>query len=1213
MKIKHLLIGMLAIAGAVACKQDEPVQEPKLDVDKAAVEVAATAGEATFNVTSNQSWVASADADWVSLEPASGSASEKAVAVKVTAEDNETTEAREATVTVKAGDLSKTVKVKQAAGQGGDTPGTELPQSEWALVGSFNDWSAGSELYLSVLDEEYFVYYGFELAANDEFKFLKGGVWPPEGQEIGGNGLVEPNTIQPAGGSNIKVTEAGKYDIYLAADLTKFYIMSEGKLPAEAVEPAPVENQWGMMGCFVDNQWATDVPMTKEGEWIVAKGAQFTELTFKIRANASWADGTNIGRAPGSERAVVNGKIDVVTAEYAKANLGGDAADIKLNGEPGTYDVYFSFENLEVYVMEAGFKPGEKEPLVPQPEPEYTLDGKQWMAEVEGMQVLFDFGLAEEEMLSVGTPSMDGTGFGLYMAGLYEIVPADATSGVIKFTQYDWEWEEFADPVEIPYSELTETTVKVVFEGVFGTTDPISFTLVENPYEIAPPQTGGDGPSGAIENGEYWFFNGDKVMAPLAEGETTGVLPAGNVIDGASTVKNIFTLTYDPDWTYYTIQDSYGRYLGQTDETGNITVTDVLPTDDTYAFYLWAVETGYGEACSIYNASYSYDITYSAANNNWVLVEDGYEYPETLPVLVKAENPVEEPEVPGEMEGDGTEANPYIIKTAEHMTQMREKAPLGATTWFKMANDIDMASITNWVPVNYDQEYKRQIHFDGGNYTLSNFAPQTYTNVQEDGTEVTAGYHSLFGILYGSCKNLKIKNVTITATNGCGVIGGYVGTTGLPGLVENVTVTNASITNSGDRAGGICGTAKEATFKNVSFQGTVICTYTAKEARSGGFAGLTETSAVFENCSADVVVVGDSQDLGGFVGKTTGEVSFKGCSVKADITSNVATKNRCGGFIGWNSTGAATFTNCHVLEGSTITNTTGRGSVSNGNFGGFIGFGDTNGTVLEITDCSAHVDMTVDANSTYNGGFIGGNGYTSTTTIRRCSAAGTVNGNNYVGGFIGAVQAPTVIEQCFSSADVTSTGQRSGSFVGVATAEITIRDCYSTGDITANGQQVGGILGYTGKVASVIERCYATGDVTSNTAGTGGILGTNQIAGTKVSKCIAWNQNITCNRADSGKWAPGAVVGASDKNGTFEDCYRRTDMNFVDKAGAMVLVDQENVYNGLPAAPEYSSEATQAAYHGKAAAADATVSSVAKELGWDETIWDLSGAFPTLK
>ena len=51
----------------------------------------------------------------------------------------------------------------------------------------------------------------------------------------------------------------------------------------------------------------------------------------------------------------------------------------------------------------------------------------------------------------------------------------------------------------------------------------------------------------------------------------------------------------------------------------------------------------------------------------------------------------------------------------------------------------------------------------------------------------------------------------------------------------------------------------------------------------------------------------------------------------------------------------------------------------------------------------------------------------------------------------------------------------------------------------------------------------------------------------------------------------------------------------------------------MPPFPSYFADATQAAYHGKAAAADATVSSVAKELGWDETIWDLSGAFPTLK
>jgi len=780
MKIKHLLIGMLAMAAAVACKQDEPVETPKLDVDKAAVELSATAGEASFNVTSNQSWVAQADADWVSLEPASGAASEKAVAVKVTAEDNETAEARKATVTVKAGELTKTVEVNQAAGAG-EQPGPELPQSEWALVGSFNEWNPASETYLSVLDEEYFVIYGFELAANDEFKFLKGGAWPPTGTEIGGNGLVEPNTIQPAGGSNIKVTEAGKYDIYLAADLKTFYVMAEGKLPSEATEPAPVENQWGMMGCFVDNQWGSDVPMTKEGEWIVAKGAQFTELTFKIRANSSWADATNIGVAPGSERGVVNGKISVVTAEYSKANFGDDAKDIKLNGEAGTYDVYFSFENLEVYVMEEGFKPGEKEPQTPDPveitytvvgtiadnawvnnaaaglmakegdlyvaknvpfvwnstcyggdynriefkivetgtwdgfaypeknvdqyanaeitvqnggeniavdapegnydvyfdkanlkvwvmeagfkpgekepvvpEPEYTLDHKQWMAEVDGLPMLVDLDLVEEGALVVALPLMDNSGFGLYMSGTYEVTATDATSGTISFVQYDAEFDEFLPAVTIAYSNLTATTVDVVCEAIFGTASPVTLTLVENPYDIEL-DAGGEGPAGEVEDGVYWFIEptNQKVMTPLAESATYGRMAAANTIDGASTAKNAFTLTYDADWSCYTIQDSYGRYLYQSMQDDGVTpyrtvsLATSLPAadDENMAYYMWTVYGNGDGTYDVYNCATYYSITYSPSYNNWEIY-DPYEpdFANLFPSLVKADNPVEEPE-----------------------------------------------------------------------------------------------------------------------------------------------------------------------------------------------------------------------------------------------------------------------------------------------------------------------------------------------------------------------------------------------------------------------------------------------------------------------------------------------------------------------------------------------------------------------------------------
>lgn len=131
MKIKHLLIGVLAVAAAVACKRvDEPVVESKLDVDKGTVEVAATAGEASFDVTSNQPWAADCDADWVSLDPASGSASNVAVTVKVTAEDNKTAQVREAMVTVKAGELTKTVKVSQAAGKDEEPTPDPTPEPE---------------------------------------------------------------------------------------------------------------------------------------------------------------------------------------------------------------------------------------------------------------------------------------------------------------------------------------------------------------------------------------------------------------------------------------------------------------------------------------------------------------------------------------------------------------------------------------------------------------------------------------------------------------------------------------------------------------------------------------------------------------------------------------------------------------------------------------------------------------------------------------------------------------------------------------------------------------------------------------------------------------------------------------------------------------------------------------------------------------------------
>ena len=599
------------------------------------------------------------------------------------------------------------------------------------------------------------------------------------------------------------------------------------------------------------------------------------------------------------------------------------------------------------------------------------------------------------------------------------------------------------------------------------------------------------------------------------------------------------------------------------------------------------------------------------------------------------------------LEGEGTEASPYLIKSAANMLAIREAAAVDATTYFRLENDVDMTDVKNWVPVNWDGTFSRQIHFDGNNKTISNFAPETWTYLAEpaEGSESTepvrseAKYHSLFGVLYGSVKNLAINNVTISCSHACGVIGGYVGTGGKPGSVENVTITNATVTSTGDRAGGVCGDAKEATFKKVSFQGSVTTSYKTDAARSGGFVGLTETSAVFEECSADVVVTGESNDLGGFVGKTTGNVSFTKCNVKAVVNFNAATQNRCGGFIGWNSAVEATINDCHVLAGSSITSST-----TGANLGGFIGYGDADATTtINITNCSSEANVN-SSNSPESSSFIGMLGYDPVVKITNCYAKGDViTAKNYIGGIVGRVnKADVTITKCnfqgnlkgasgvgglvggveggavtvcqsYVKGTVTATAHNSGGMIGLGNGPIVVENSYSDVAFTQTGGQFGGgIVGAGQNTVLSIKNCFATGTMDVS-RGVGGIIG--KAEGTEkneVVNCISWISKIKTSRLEN-QYSVGGVVGV-DRNikANFTSCYRRADMVFEDVV--MALTDHEDVVNGLPLYPSYTTnDNNQRAYHGKAAAADATISSVAQSLGWSSDIWDFSSAVPTLK
>ena len=97
MKKYMLLFAAALVMGLAACTPNEPEITPEMSVDATAL-VAPSAAEwtTTVEVTANTTWIATSDADWCFATPDAGSAS---ATVTVTALENDTYEARTATIT----------------------------------------------------------------------------------------------------------------------------------------------------------------------------------------------------------------------------------------------------------------------------------------------------------------------------------------------------------------------------------------------------------------------------------------------------------------------------------------------------------------------------------------------------------------------------------------------------------------------------------------------------------------------------------------------------------------------------------------------------------------------------------------------------------------------------------------------------------------------------------------------------------------------------------------------------------------------------------------------------------------------------------------------------------------------------------------------------------------------------------------------------------
>lgn len=528
------------------------------------------------------------------------------------------------------------------------------------------------------------------------------------------------------------------------------------------------------------------------------------------------------------------------------------------------------------------------------------------------------------------------------------------------------------------------------------------------------------------------------------------------------------------------------------------------------------------------------------------------------------------------LEGAGTESDPYRLSATRDLLAMKAALVKGQMTYFKLMNDIDMSSIENWDPLNPDEPYDLGIVFDGGGHSLKNLKSKGQV------------YSSFFGVLYGKCHNVKFVDAEIVSASnsGAGIIGGYIGTKNIPAIVSGVEASGTVTCNGkGQSVGGLGGNAREATI---------------------------------ENCTVNVTVsnpMGDGSNrtaTGGIVGKTIDSaVKIKNCIVRGVVEITKGINNTyTGGIVGWQSAAGAEITGCEVY--ATVKSAGER-------VGGIVGHYQ-GGT---LSGCKFYGE--VNAASRLAGGIAGIT--SSESTIKNCLSSGKIVCKNIVGGIVGMNENTLTIRCCESSStiEINVNGVDGvGGVLGLASngKTVIVEDCIFSGNMNIpTGQRVGGIVGDLGTGSSV-RRCYVSGNITGWT-GVGGIVGragglvwdaNGNGYNNTIESCIAWFDTITATRGDENGGSSGIIVGYTGTKNTLKNCWRKSTATLTAKYCSEVY-DQEDadattplVINAVPSKYTYIYP-----YHGKAAEASATATSLAQSLGWSADVWNLSGPEPKLK
>ena len=258
-----------------------------LSVTPAKLTIPADGGSATFALTAPQTWSASSDASWLSIDPAAGVSGEQVITVSA---DKNEGEFRSATVKVESGKVSASVVIEQAPveGTGPINPGTD--DSKWYICGAFTDnWKAESAIEMTPQGNGIHTLQ-INLPDRCEFKFIQDKSWDVNlGTVERGN---EGDNTSPSiiAGETVELTENG-YNLYFVpgGDVTITLDVNKKTALIEGGNPQPSEpDVWSVIGTIGGTNWDTDFDMTLEnGIW---KTTIYYALgdEFKLRLNHEW-------------------------------------------------------------------------------------------------------------------------------------------------------------------------------------------------------------------------------------------------------------------------------------------------------------------------------------------------------------------------------------------------------------------------------------------------------------------------------------------------------------------------------------------------------------------------------------------------------------------------------------------------------------------------------------------------------------------------------------------------------------------------------------------------------------------------------------------------------------------------------------------------------------------------------------------------------------